>query len=141
MSKYSLNTAKVSDSTTSSGIPFQISLGEEVFPTQPKSPLVQLEAIPSSPIASYMREEANPQFTATSLKVVTERDKVSPMPPLLWTEQSQFPQLLPKRLVLQTPHQIHCPSLDMLQSISVFLVVRGQELGVTAECLFSLNYT
>ena len=33
---------------------------DEVFPNvQPESPLAQLEAIPSSPITSYMREEAD----------------------------------------------------------------------------------
>ena len=69
MSKYSLNTAKVSDSTTSSGIPFQISLGEEVFPNvQPESPLVQPESVPSSPIASYMGEEANPHLTQPAFR-------------------------------------------------------------------------
>lgn len=37
------------------------SFGEEVFPhVQPQSPLVQLQAIPSGSIASYMGEEYNP---------------------------------------------------------------------------------
>ena len=36
------------------------SLGKVLFPNiQPESPLAQLEAIPSSPITSYMREEAD----------------------------------------------------------------------------------
>lgn len=36
-------------------------LWEELFPkTQPESLLVQLEAIPTNPIVSYMREEAKP---------------------------------------------------------------------------------
>ena len=57
---------------------------EVVFPNvQPESPLVQLEAIPSSPTASDMAEEANPQLTTTSLQVVIESDKASPEPPLL----------------------------------------------------------
>ena len=37
------------------------SLGEEVFPTiQPESPLAQVEAIPSNPIANSIGEEAEP---------------------------------------------------------------------------------
>ena len=50
----------------------------EVFPNiQPESPLAQLEAIPSSPIASHMGE-AYRLLTTASLQVVTENDKVSP---------------------------------------------------------------
>ena len=44
---------------------------EEVFPyIQPEPPLVQLEAIPSSPIASYMGEESNTHLTTTSFQVL-----------------------------------------------------------------------
>ena len=54
---------------------------EVVFPNvQPEPSLAQLEAIPSSPITSHTREEADPQLTTTSLQVVIE---VSPEPPLL----------------------------------------------------------
>jgi len=57
---------------------------EVVFPNvQPESPLVQLEAIPSSPITSHTREEADPQLTTTSLQVVIESNNVSPEHPLL----------------------------------------------------------
>jgi len=77
----------------------------EVFPNvQSESPLMQLEAILSSIIASYMGEEANPHLTTTSLQVVVESDKDTPEPPLLYTKQSQLLQLLLIRLVLQTPH-------------------------------------
>ena len=77
---------------------------EVVFPNvQPESFLAQLEAIPSSPIASHTREEADPQLTTTSLQVVIESNKVSPEPPLLQTEQSQLLQPLFIRPVLQTP--------------------------------------
>jgi len=56
---------------------------EVVFPNiQPEPSLVQLEAIPSSPITSHMREEADPQLTTTSLQVVIESNKVSPEPRL-----------------------------------------------------------
>ena len=68
---------------------------EVVFPNvQPEPFLAQLEAIPSSPITSHMREEADPQLTTTSLHVVIESNKVFPEPPLLQTEQSQLLQPL-----------------------------------------------
>ena len=45
----------------------------EVFTNiQLESPPAQLEAIPSSPITSYTREEADPQLTTTSVLLVTE---------------------------------------------------------------------
>ena len=98
-SKHSLNTSRVSDSTTSLGSPFQClttlseTFREVAFPTaQSEPPVAQLEAIPSSPVTSYMREEADPQLTATSLQVVIESNMVSPEPPLLQTEQSQLPK-------------------------------------------------
>ncbi|KAK4828751.1 hypothetical protein QYF61_000742 [Mycteria americana] len=49
------------------------------------------------------------------------------------TEQSQFPQLLLIRLVLQTLHQLRCPSLDTLQHLNVPLVVRGPKLNTVFE--------
>jgi len=45
---------------------------------QPEPSLVQLEAIPSSPITSHRREEADLQLTTTSLQVVIESDKGLP---------------------------------------------------------------
>jgi len=57
---------------------------EVVIPNvPPESSLAQLEAIPSRPITSHPREEADPQLTTTSLQVVLESNKVSPEPPLL----------------------------------------------------------
>jgi len=70
---------------------------------QPEPPVAQFEAIPSSPITGYMREEADPHLTTTSLQEVAESSKVSSEPPLLQTEPFHLPQLLPIRLVLQTP--------------------------------------
>jgi len=78
----------------------------------------------SHPITSYQGEEADPYLTTTSFLVIIESSKVSPEPPLLQTEQFQFPQLLRIRLGLQIPHQLHCPSLDMLQGLNVTVVVR-----------------
>ena len=100
---------------------------------QPEPSLVQLEAIPSSPITSHPRQEADPQLTTTSLQVVIESNKVSPEPPLLQTEQSQLLQPLFIRPVLQTPHQLCCPPLDMLQGLNVFLTVRGLKLDTVFE--------
>ena len=63
------------------------SFGKEVFPNvQPEYPLVQLEAIPSSPITSYLGEEADPHLITTFLQVFVEMDKVTTEPPLLQTE-------------------------------------------------------
>ncbi|KAK4828136.1 hypothetical protein QYF61_023934 [Mycteria americana] len=65
--------------------------------------------------------------------VVVERDKVSPQPPFLQANQPQFPQLLLIRLVLQTLHQLQCPSLDTLQHLNVSLVVRSPKLNTVFE--------
>jgi len=94
---------------------------------------MQLEAIASSPIAGYLREETNTCLTTTSFQVFVETNKVLPQPPLLQTKQPQFPQLFLLRLVLQTPHQPHCPSLDTLQHLNVLLVVRGPKLNTVLE--------
>ena len=57
----------------------------------------------------------------------------SPEPPLLQTKQSQLPQLLLIRPVLQTPHQLSYPFLDMLQGLGVFLAVRGPKVNTVLE--------
>ncbi|KAK4830836.1 hypothetical protein QYF61_013765 [Mycteria americana] len=89
---------------------------EEFFPNiQSKPPLAQLEAISSHPIT------------------FVESDEVSPQPPFLQTKQPQFPQPLLIRLVLQTLHQLCCPSLDTLQPLNVSLVVRGPKLNTAFE--------
>ena len=48
-----------------------------------------------------MGEEADSHLSTTYFQVVIESNKVSPEPPLLQNEQSQFPLLLLVRLVLQ----------------------------------------
>ena len=70
-----------------------------------------------------------PHLATTSFQEIVESYKVSPEHTLLQTKQSQFPQSLPFRLVLQTPHQLCCLPLDMLQGVNVFLVVRGPKLN------------
>jgi len=53
------------------------SFSEEFFPNiPPKPPLTQLEAIASSPIASYLGEETNTCLTTTSFQVVVESNNV-----------------------------------------------------------------
>ena len=60
------------------------SLGENFFPNiQPESPLAQLEAIPSSPVACFMGEEADPHLAKTPFQVVVESNEVTPQPSLL----------------------------------------------------------
>ncbi|KAK4824611.1 hypothetical protein QYF61_016880, partial [Mycteria americana] len=107
---------------------------KEIFPnTQSKPPLAQLEAISSHPITCYLGEETDPHLSTTSFQVVGESNKVSPQPPLLQAKQPQFPQPLLIRLVLQTLHQLRCPSLDTLQHLNVSLVVRGPKLNTVVE--------
>ncbi|KAK4831827.1 LOW QUALITY PROTEIN: hypothetical protein QYF61_019350 [Mycteria americana] len=107
---------------------------EVKFPNiQSKPPLVQLEAISSHPITCYLGEETDPHLSTTSFQVVVESHKVSPQPPFLQAKQSQLPQLLLIRLVLQTLHQLRCPSLDTLQHLNVSLVVGGPKLNTVFE--------
>ena len=77
------------------------SFSKDIFPnSQSKPPLMQLEAIASHPIASYLREDTNICLTTTSFQVVVESNKVPPQPPLLQAKQPQLPQPLLVRLVL-----------------------------------------
>ncbi|KAK4830366.1 hypothetical protein QYF61_010143 [Mycteria americana] len=94
---------------------------EEKFPNiQSKPPLAQLEAISSCPITCYLGEETNPHLSTTSFQA----------------KQALLPQPLLIRLLLQTLHQLRCPSLDVLQHLNVFLVVRGPKLNTVFEPLF-----
>ncbi|KAK4821282.1 hypothetical protein QYF61_017646 [Mycteria americana] len=112
-------------------------LGEEKFPNiQSKPPLAQLEAISSCPIACYLGEETDPHLSTTSFQVVEESDEVSPQPPFLQAKQSQVPQLLLIRLLLQTLPQLRCPSLYALQPLNIPLVVGGPTLNTAFEAAF-----
>ncbi|KAK4815351.1 hypothetical protein QYF61_000183, partial [Mycteria americana] len=93
-------------------------LGEEKFPNiQSKPPLAQLEAISSCPITCYLGEETDPHLSTTSFQV----------------KQPQLPQPLLIRLLLQTLHQLRCPSLDTLQYLNIPLVVGGPKLNTVFE--------
>ena len=61
----------------------------------------QPEGIPSHPITSYLGKEANSQLTTASFLVVIGSNEVTPEPPLLQSEASQVPQLLPHSFVAQ----------------------------------------
>ncbi|KAK4820046.1 hypothetical protein QYF61_017892 [Mycteria americana] len=92
-------------------------LSEVKFPNiQSKPPLAQLEAISSCPIACYLGEETDPHLLTT-----------------FQAKQPQFPQPLLIRLLLQTLHQLRCPSLHTLQHLNVSLVVRGPKLNTVFE--------
>ncbi|KAK4814188.1 hypothetical protein QYF61_011911 [Mycteria americana] len=113
---------------------FDHPFSKEIFPNiQSKPLLTQLEAISSCPITGYLGEETNTHHTTTSFQVVVESGKVSPQPPFLQTKQSQFPQPLLIRLVLQTLHQLCCSSLDTLQHLNVSLVLRGPKPNTVFE--------
>ncbi|KAK4826692.1 hypothetical protein QYF61_010701 [Mycteria americana] len=93
-------------------------LGEVKFPNiQSKPPLAQLEAISSCPITCYLGEETDPHLSTTSFQA----------------KQSQLPQPLLIRLLLQTLHQLRCPSLYALQYLNVPLVVGGPKLNTVFE--------
>ncbi|KAK4821198.1 hypothetical protein QYF61_015766 [Mycteria americana] len=53
--------------------------------------------------------------------------------PLVKAKQPQLPQPLLIRLLLQTLHQLRCPSLDSLQHLNVSLVVGGPKLNTVFE--------
>ncbi|KAK4831412.1 hypothetical protein QYF61_017543 [Mycteria americana] len=93
-------------------------LGEVKFPhIQSKPPLAQLEAISSCPITCYLGEETDPHLSTTSFQA----------------KQSQLPQPLLIRLLLQTLHQLRCPSLYALQYLNIPLVVGGPKLNTVFE--------
>ena len=77
------------------------SFSKEIFPDiYSKTPLMQLEAIASHPIASYLGEETNTPLTTPSFQGVVESEKVPPQPPLLQTKEPQSLQPLFIRLIL-----------------------------------------
>jgi len=84
------------------------SIWEEIFPNiKPAPPLAQLTAASSRPIA--VREEAHPTSTQPPFRQLWRAIR-SPLS-LLFSriKKTQFPQLLPMRLVLQTPHSFVAP--------------------------------
>lgn len=96
---------------------------------------MQLEAISSNPIACYLGEETDHHVATAFFPAVVESEKVFLEPPFLQAKHSQLPQLLLIRLMLKTLAQLRCPPLDLLQHLSVLLVVRGPKLDTGFEML------
>ena len=71
-------------------------------------------------------KEAYPHLTTTttSFQRDAEKDKASPEPPPLQTEQS-VPSAAPHKTYAPDTSKLLCSFLDVLQSLNVFLVVRG----------------
>ena len=80
---------------------------------------MQLEAILSSPISSNA-EEANLHLAATSFQGVVESDKVSPELLFSRLNNPSF-SAAPNKTCAPDPSQLHCPSVDVLQDLDVFL--------------------
>ncbi|KAK4824542.1 LOW QUALITY PROTEIN: hypothetical protein QYF61_016146, partial [Mycteria americana] len=127
-----LNSFRDGDSTTSLGSLFQCltTLSVKKFFLISNLNLAWHNLRPFPLILSLVTWEKRPTPTSLpNLLSVVESDKVSPEPPLLQAKQPQFPQPLLIRLLLQTLHQLRCPSLDTLQHLNVSLVVRGPKLN------------
>ncbi|KAK4824198.1 hypothetical protein QYF61_012014 [Mycteria americana] len=108
-------------------------LSEGKFPNiQSKPPLAQFEAISSCPVTCYIGEETDPHLSTTSFQVAVESDKVSPQPPFLQAKQSQLPQPLLIRLVLQTLHQLppQCLSCSGGPKLNTVFEVRPHQCRV-----------
>ncbi|PKU44867.1 ryanodine receptor hypothetical protein [Limosa lapponica baueri] len=107
---------------------------EEIFPnSQSKPPLEQLDAISLCFITCYLGEETDLHLTTTSSEAVVEINKISPQPPFLQPKLPQFSQPFLITLVLETPHQLHCSSLNTLQHLNVFPVGMDAKLNTVFE--------
>ena len=89
------------------------------------------------PLVTWEGKEFDCHIATISFQEIVENYKISSDPPLLRTKQTQFPQLMLTRLVLQIPHQLCFPSLDILQGLDVILVVRGQKLNTVQNTSLS----
>ena len=108
---------------------------EEIFPnTQSKPPLAQVEDVFSRVVTCYLQKETDTHLTTTSFQVVIESRKVPSQPPLLRTKQLQLPQPLLITLVLQTPHQPHCPFWTRSRNSVSFLHWGAQNWTQHSRC-------
>jgi len=107
-STHFLDISRDSVSTTSLGSLFQylITLSEKKFFLISNLNLSwhNLSPFPLVLLLLSGKKKANTHPTTALIKGVGESSNVAPEPPLLQTKQSQFPQLLIVRLVLQTLH-------------------------------------
>ena len=86
------------------------------------------QAIPALFLVTW---EVNPHITTTSFQTVVESNKVSPKPPPDWTIPA--PSAAPHKVCTSDPSQLCCPSLDTLQGLNVFLVVRSPKLNTVLK--------
>ncbi|KAK4812678.1 LOW QUALITY PROTEIN: hypothetical protein QYF61_012188 [Mycteria americana] len=134
-SKRPLNTSRDGDSTTSLGSLFQclitLSVKKNFLISSLNLPWRNLRPFPL--VLSLVTWEKRPTPPLYTLLSVEESDEVSPQPPFLQAKQSQLPQPLLIRLLLQTLPQLRCPSLDTLQYLNIPLVVGGPKLNTVFE--------
>jgi len=130
-----LNTSRNSDSITFLGSPFQclitLLLKKFVLISNLNLPWYNLKPF-SRPISNYLGEEANPHLSITSLQVGVDSNKVSPEPPPDHT--IPIPSTTPQQTCAPDPSQFCCPSVDTLQGLHVFLVVRDPKLSIVLRC-------
>ena len=107
---------------------------QEVSPDiQPKLTLAQLEAIVPHPVTCHQGEKTNPILTVITFQILEESNKVPLQPPYPQTKQPQFRQLILVGHILQALHKPCCPSLDLLQHLSVLSVLRCPKLNAVLE--------
>ncbi|RMC19992.1 hypothetical protein DUI87_00837 [Hirundo rustica rustica] len=99
---------------------------------------LQEEKIQRMPPWKYLGQEIGKQTTVPQKLVVknnikTLADVQQLCESINWAKHPQPPQPLLIRLVLQSLHQLHYPSLDTLQHLNVFLVVKGPKLNTGFE--------
>lgn len=114
---------------------------EKSFPNMQSTPLlVQPEAVYSCPLLVTWQK----RMTLTWLRLPAwelQRVRRSPLR-LLFSRLSppQVPQLLHIRHRLQTLSQVHCPSLDLLQYLNVFLAGRDPDLSPAVVPVIPLSF-
>lgn len=110
--------------------------GEEVFPnTQPKPPVVQLQAISSCPIACDLGQETDTQLTPSSFQAAVEVDKFPPEPPLLQIK-TPVPSAILHKTCAPGPCQLCCPFLDTQNIASV-----GGYITISSVFLYTSFWT
>ncbi|KAK4823887.1 hypothetical protein QYF61_007835 [Mycteria americana] len=97
------------------------------------SPHTELDAKARSGRAAGVGSHATGPLAGCWLLPVAPGELALPGLPELRAKQPQVPQPLLIRLVLQTLHQLRCPSLDTLQHLNVSLVVGGPKLNTVFE--------
>ncbi|KAK4824396.1 hypothetical protein QYF61_014056 [Mycteria americana] len=97
-----------------------------------KDSLRQLEGMVQQDPKHYLHESVLFNLT-TMYELESSRSMQKKQALLEAAKQSQFPQPLLIRLVLQTLHQLRCPSLYTLQYLNIPLVVGGPKLNTVFQ--------